>query len=181
MKRAHDLVDLAKSRDDLPRARYYLCVDCRCAADRWEHRDYFKPLTLVPVCIICNAMRRNVWTLKHNLRRLAAFARSVLRAATPDTIPAPHVSVWDGARNRALIGRDAVKRTPREVLDAAMKRGGALVMTAQPIIEPPRREPKQPRGRRPCGTRSAYTGGCRCEPCTTANREYSQRRAVPRA
>ncbi len=33
------------------------CVDCGAAADRYDHRDYSKPLDVVPVCRGCNKRR----------------------------------------------------------------------------------------------------------------------------
>lgn len=35
----------------------FACVDCGKPAQVWEHRDYNKPLDVVPVCKPCNAMR----------------------------------------------------------------------------------------------------------------------------
>lgn len=34
-----------------------LCVDCGKQADRYDHRDYAKPLDVVPVCHPCNVRR----------------------------------------------------------------------------------------------------------------------------
>lgn len=34
-----------------------VCVDCGRAAKEYDHRDYTKPLDVVPVCGSCNAKR----------------------------------------------------------------------------------------------------------------------------
>lgn len=33
------------------------CVDCGSPADRYDHRDYTKPLAVEPVCVKCNGRR----------------------------------------------------------------------------------------------------------------------------
>lgn len=33
------------------------CVDCGRRADRYEHRDYHKPLSVEPICLACNRIR----------------------------------------------------------------------------------------------------------------------------
>lgn len=33
------------------------CIDCGQRATDWEHRDYSKPLDVVPVCRSCNCLR----------------------------------------------------------------------------------------------------------------------------
>ena len=35
----------------------FQCVDCGCKASEYDHRDYNKPLDVVPVCRGCNARR----------------------------------------------------------------------------------------------------------------------------
>lgn len=35
-------------------------------------------------------------------------------------------------------------------------------------------DPVKSIGERVCGTRSKYNAGCRCEPCTIANRDYQR-------
>ena len=41
----------------LAHANTMQCVDCQLPADVWEHRDYDKPLDVVPVCYKCNRRR----------------------------------------------------------------------------------------------------------------------------
>lgn len=42
------------------------CVDCGELAAVYDHRDYYKPLEVVPVCQVCNSRRgRAVNTLLH--------------------------------------------------------------------------------------------------------------------
>jgi hypothetical protein len=41
----------------LPSPRALACTDCGSPADRYDHRDYGKPLQVEPVCISCNNKR----------------------------------------------------------------------------------------------------------------------------
>jgi hypothetical protein len=41
----------------LPRARSMSCVDCGAPANGYDHRDYLKPLDVVPTCRSCNSRR----------------------------------------------------------------------------------------------------------------------------
>lgn len=41
----------------LMRADQFRCVDCDAWADRYDHRDYHKPLAVDPVCARCNSIR----------------------------------------------------------------------------------------------------------------------------
>ena len=50
-------VHRATQRGELPPALGQTCVGCGGKADRYDHRDYSKPLDVVPVCATCNAMR----------------------------------------------------------------------------------------------------------------------------
>lgn len=59
-KRAHAKVQSAKERGDLPwlgRCPPAKCVDCGDEAIHYDHRDYLKPLDVVPVCGGCNKKR----------------------------------------------------------------------------------------------------------------------------
>ena len=44
-------------RGILPRPSTLNCVDCGNAAHGYDHRDYSKPLDVVPVCRSCNKIR----------------------------------------------------------------------------------------------------------------------------
>ncbi len=56
--RAHSVVCRAKNAGLLPRFdSTVLCVDCGVQATEYDHRDYFKPLDVVPVCHPCNIKR----------------------------------------------------------------------------------------------------------------------------
>lgn len=44
-------------RGDIPHPYTLLCVDCRRPARGYDHRDYTKPLDVVPVCTRCNVLR----------------------------------------------------------------------------------------------------------------------------
>ena len=41
----------------IPRASTLTCVDCARPAREYDHRDYFKPLEVQPVCSRCNLKR----------------------------------------------------------------------------------------------------------------------------
>ena len=55
--KARDTLAYAKVMGKLPRADTMLCVDCGKQADRYDHRDYRRPLDVEPVCLKCNAAR----------------------------------------------------------------------------------------------------------------------------
>lgn len=56
---ARNAVTRAMIRGDLPRLRdaNIPCVDCGKRANRYDHRDYLKPLDVEPVCHGCNLRR----------------------------------------------------------------------------------------------------------------------------
>ena len=41
----------------MPKAKALCCVDCSKPAHDYDHRDYDKPLDVVPVCRSCNILR----------------------------------------------------------------------------------------------------------------------------
>ena len=57
MKAANAAVCKAKGRGEIPRASEFKCVDCGQQAKDWDHRDYSKPLDVMPVCRSCNIRR----------------------------------------------------------------------------------------------------------------------------
>lgn len=54
---ARKVVAAAVACGMLPRAASCKCVDCGRQARDYEHRDYSKPLDVVPVCRACNRKR----------------------------------------------------------------------------------------------------------------------------
>lgn len=52
-------VSLAVQRGDLVnlKTNHVACVDCGARANAYDHRDYNKPLEVVPVCGSCNFRR----------------------------------------------------------------------------------------------------------------------------
>ena len=54
---ANKAVNQAVRRGELPRVKDCLCVDCGAPAHDYDHRDYSKPLDVVPVCRSCNVKR----------------------------------------------------------------------------------------------------------------------------
>ena len=55
--RAVYLVHKAVLMGRLPRASSCTCVDCGKPAHEYDHRDYAKPLDVVPLCRSCNKLR----------------------------------------------------------------------------------------------------------------------------
>lgn len=47
----------AIERGDIPHPKTMLCADCSKPAQCYDHRDYSKPLQVVPVCLSCNCLR----------------------------------------------------------------------------------------------------------------------------
>ena len=54
---AHLEVARAIRRGTLKRPDEFVCVDCAKPALQYDHRDYTKPLDVVPVCRSCNILR----------------------------------------------------------------------------------------------------------------------------
>ena len=57
MTRAHGKVSTAVKCGDLPKVNTLQCIDCGLPARQYDHRDYYKPLAVVPTCISCNHKR----------------------------------------------------------------------------------------------------------------------------
>ena len=55
--KARSLVNLAVRAGDLPSPKTLTCIDCSKPAKVYDHRDYYKPLIVVPVCHSCNKRR----------------------------------------------------------------------------------------------------------------------------
>lgn len=53
----HRAVAKAIRNGSLPRLDEAVCVDCAAKATVYDHRDYEKPLEVVPVCVRCNLRR----------------------------------------------------------------------------------------------------------------------------
>lgn len=56
-RNAISAVQAAIKAGNLPRARTKKCVDCGAKANGYDHRDYYKPLEVEPVCRSCNHKR----------------------------------------------------------------------------------------------------------------------------
>ena len=57
-------VQYAIKKGILPSVKTLSCVDCNRAAECYDHRDYNKPLDVVPVCRKCNYRRGSAIPLK---------------------------------------------------------------------------------------------------------------------
>lgn len=55
--RAHQIVYKAVLSGSIPPIETLKCVDCGVKAVHYDHRDYNKPLEVVPVCRSCNSKR----------------------------------------------------------------------------------------------------------------------------
>ena len=47
----------SKRKGYINSAAEHICVDCGRPAQVYDHRDYDKPLDIIPVCITCNKSR----------------------------------------------------------------------------------------------------------------------------
>jgi hypothetical protein len=56
-KKARYEVRKARREGRLPPASSYLCADCECPAEVYDHRSYDRPLDVVAVCQSCNTKR----------------------------------------------------------------------------------------------------------------------------
>jgi hypothetical protein len=56
-RKASFLVKKAIKDGILPELKNLICVDCKAPAKCYDHRDYNKPLEVVPVCKRCNKIR----------------------------------------------------------------------------------------------------------------------------
>ena len=54
---AANVVRNAKMRGYVGQPSFQKCVDCGKKSDHWEHRNYARPLIVVPVCRSCNKKR----------------------------------------------------------------------------------------------------------------------------
>ena len=54
---AHGMVANEKRKGNLQPVSDFSCVDCGRDAENYDHRDYSKPLDVVPVCVSCNHHR----------------------------------------------------------------------------------------------------------------------------
>lgn len=107
----------AKNQGLLANAKVFACTDCGCAATEYDHRDYGRPLDVVPVCRRCNALRGKAIPRQWTDAELLAYARKVLtnnfawkNHATYFSIfdyrqPSSdwHVRNWKGLRDNAKV------------------------------------------------------------------------------
>jgi hypothetical protein len=57
----------------LPAVRTCACTDCGRPATEYEHRDYNKPIDVVPVCKPCNAKRGPAIPLHGSIQKMVGF------------------------------------------------------------------------------------------------------------
>lgn len=57
VRRAHSAVAKAVRCGELDHPKTLECVDCGAQARDYDHRDYSRPLDVVPVCRSCNKLR----------------------------------------------------------------------------------------------------------------------------
>jgi hypothetical protein len=66
-RKAIALVNQAVKKGILPLVKTLTCVDCGRFSECYDHRDYNKPLDVVPVCRKCNFRRGSAIPLKKNV------------------------------------------------------------------------------------------------------------------
>lgn len=101
-------VMLAIQAGDLPPATQCACADCGCNAVEYEHRDYGRPLDVVPICRSCNLRRGPALPLA------GSIAFTVKRGGVPYRLRANAIRVL------RLMGRDtsAVEALPAKLTHA---------------------------------------------------------------
>ena len=62
--KAINAVQQAVKKGILPLVKTLFCIDCEKPAECYDHRDYNKPLDVVPVCRKCNYRRGSAIPLK---------------------------------------------------------------------------------------------------------------------
>jgi len=65
--KAHNAVQKAVKQGILPSVKTLNCVDCGKPGECYDHRDYNKPMDVVPVCRKCNLRRGEAIPLKKNI------------------------------------------------------------------------------------------------------------------
>ena len=66
MRRSHSVVAIAVKCHRLAPPTQFACVDCGGPANQYDHRDYSRPLDVVPVCRDCN-FKRGAGKFRHAL------------------------------------------------------------------------------------------------------------------
>lgn len=72
--------EVREGRLECPEA--YKCVDCDNQATVYEHRDYNRPLDVVPTCRPCNGKRRHAIAKKMTFDEFLAAVRKTWQWAT---------------------------------------------------------------------------------------------------
>jgi len=66
-RKAIALVNQAVKKGILPSVKSLFCVDCGRPGECYDHRDYNKPLDVVPVCRKCNFRRGSAIPVKKDV------------------------------------------------------------------------------------------------------------------
>ncbi len=102
-------VKMAKENGDLPQITGdTACVDCGKGAFCYDHRDYTRPLEVVPVCRGCNAQRGHAQDAYLTKRRNEYFEKesaAVLKKPLPDP---PYRGAKIGALLKDFMVKDFV-------------------------------------------------------------------------
>ena len=67
-KRASSAVRAAVDSGKIAPATGLMCVDCGKPAHVYDHRDYYRPLNVSPVCYLCNVRRGPAIQLSYGFR-----------------------------------------------------------------------------------------------------------------
>lgn len=65
---------IVKRHGPEPHISVLTCADCGMPAHAFEHRDYFRPLDVEPVCSRCNSRRGPAITLLNNVQHFEVSA-----------------------------------------------------------------------------------------------------------
>jgi len=111
--KASALVANAVKSGFLPKADTQVCVDCGKQARVYDHRDYFLPLNVEPVCYGCNKARGpamgvhdNSYNLKYELKLKNAGVIKMTFFA--------HIDVHEKMRNTARLSRKRALKAIKE-------------------------------------------------------------------
>lgn len=75
---AGSAVYCARQKGALASPKLFSCNDCGIAATEYDHRDYNKPLDVVPICRSCNARRGRAIPKVWAKEAAIAYGRSLL-------------------------------------------------------------------------------------------------------
>lgn len=99
------IIGRAVALGELRRADEFACVDCGAPAHDYDHRDYNKPLDVVPVCRRCNLLRGPA------IPKVGVMTRIVQRGDVPYRLRCRTVQLLE----RMGLPSDVLKGAPKRL------------------------------------------------------------------